>query len=160
MDSAEMTEARTVCPKCGKSHYMINGSLRTAVYYPIIVENGVMRPSGHNAATTDFVCLECRHRWSETGGEITKEWDPAEPSGDYCEAEAAGSCITALPVGEPDVLPGRQPIASGLSNIKFATDGDLAALNEDVLKRLESIDEKLGEILNELKGKPNRALHG
>lgn len=47
------------CPHCGKSYYMENYSVSTAVYYPPIYKDGVNINPDRNQSTTHCTCMNC-----------------------------------------------------------------------------------------------------
>lgn len=47
------------CPHCGKSYYMENYSMCTAVYYPPIYKDGVNINPDRNTTTTYCTCMNC-----------------------------------------------------------------------------------------------------
>lgn len=66
-------------------------------------------------------------------------------------------CCDAFGRLMPEKLSPNVGMTTGAATCEVALSAESVA---SLLKKLEDIDEKLGEILNELKGKPNRALHG
>lgn len=58
-----------VCPKCGKSHYEIGPTRRTAMFFPQVIKDGVNINPDRNESTISYRCCECNHEWVEvTGG--------------------------------------------------------------------------------------------
>jgi hypothetical protein len=55
-----------ICPHCGKSYYMENYSVSTAVYYPPIYKDGVNINPDRNTTTTHCTCLNCNKEFSFT----------------------------------------------------------------------------------------------
>jgi len=48
-----------LCPHCGESYYMENGSMCTAMYFPPIYKDGVNINPDKNITTTHCTCMAC-----------------------------------------------------------------------------------------------------
>lgn len=53
------------CPKCGEKYFEVGSSYCTAVYYPIIIKDGVNINPDRNKSVTTYTCCECGHIWEE-----------------------------------------------------------------------------------------------
>lgn len=53
------------CPHCGGKYFKIGASMRTCVYYPPIIKDGVNINPDRNTTTTEYHCLECGKDWIE-----------------------------------------------------------------------------------------------
>lgn len=47
------------CPNCGKSHYRVNYSDTTAMYYTPVYKDGKLVSKDTNITTDHCTCLEC-----------------------------------------------------------------------------------------------------
>ena len=57
---------KITCPNCGESYYAEKYSTCTAVYYPIIMKDGVnVNPDG-NTTTTYCECINCHYEFYYT----------------------------------------------------------------------------------------------
>ena len=52
-------ERNWTCPHCGESHYMVNHSDSTCMYFPPIYKDGVNINPDRNIITTHCTCMEC-----------------------------------------------------------------------------------------------------
>lgn len=61
-----------LCPHCGKSNYMVRYTTTTAMYFPIIMKDGVNVNPDRNISTTHCQCMSCSTFFSyeECGGEL------------------------------------------------------------------------------------------
>lgn len=154
-----------VCPKCGKSHVEVCGGRSTCMYFPLIIEDGKAKPSGHNVTTLDLRCLECGHRWTVGDEEANAQKavsaeaiaeKQAKPHILEVEAESGGYEAAAV---DEDRLKGLA-YESGVASNSVTIDADVLVNGKSLMGKLEALEEKLGEILEILKGKPDRTLHG
>lgn len=53
------------CPHCGGKYFKVGASMRTCVYYPPIIKDGVNINPDRNTTTTEYHCLECGKSWVE-----------------------------------------------------------------------------------------------
>lgn len=53
------------CPKCGAKYFEVGPSYCTAVYYPVIIKDGVNINPDQNKSVTTYTCCECGHRWEQ-----------------------------------------------------------------------------------------------
>lgn len=60
-----------LCPHCGKSHYMVRYTTTTAMYFPVIMKDGVNINPDRNISTTYCECIACgTHFWYNNRSEI------------------------------------------------------------------------------------------
>lgn len=60
------------CPYCGAKHYKVGGSSSTAMYCPIIVEDGKVVSKDRNIYTTEYHCLDCGKTFKSVNGKVEK----------------------------------------------------------------------------------------
>ena len=48
------------CPHCGKSHFVINYCITTAMYCPVVIKDGKVVSEDTNKTTSHCTCLECK----------------------------------------------------------------------------------------------------
>ena len=60
------------CPYCGAKHYKVGGSSTTAMYCPIIVEDGKIVSKDRNICTTEYHCLDCGKTFKTVNGKVEK----------------------------------------------------------------------------------------
>lgn len=130
------------CPNCGASHYSTGPSMRTAVYYPPIWQDGININPDMNTTTTQAHCCEChydfkiKHRggkeWVEKG-----EYNPPKPpinanltatSENYTPVEAVTSMAT-LNIKNNEVM-----------RLKYKWERDIEKLNQQVERLTKMVD--------------------
>ena len=63
-----------LCPHCGKSHYIVRYTTTTAMYFPVIIKDGINTNTNpdRNITTTHCECMSCSTLFSyeECGGDL------------------------------------------------------------------------------------------